>query len=189
MTKRINVTSLKKLIKEQVRSVLKEEKEERLLEDSLDQQIDDFFADYESEAKVKKNEGFDFHSMTRRFLTTLNEAEGEEKSDEEKPEEDKEQGEEDKKKLTSEDIDVEEFAGSVVRLIDNYDSLLEVRNTIARRAMNFISKNYDESVVNEFKLVLQDQHDIEVGKSKSEVEDQKFPAPFAARSGGAGGGA
>lgn len=178
--KRINSESLKKLIREQIQSLLNEQDVKKELKDSLDQQVDDFFIDYEADAKPKKNESVDFRSMTRGFLTTLSEAEGDEA--EEKPEEPK-------KKLTSEDIDVERFAANVVRLIDNYDSLLEVRNTLARRAINFLNENYEADVANEFKIVLEDQHDIVIGKSKYSQEDEEYPAPPAERSGGTGGGA
>jgi hypothetical protein len=193
MSRKINSQDLKKIIREQIRSVLLEETVKKELQDSLDQQVDDFLISYESDAKVKKNEGFDFRSMTRSFLSTtsrnLLEAEGDEEEekpadevgDEEKPEE--------KKKLSAEDIDIEEFASSVVRLIDNYDSLLEVRNTLARRAMNFLSDNYSQDVVNQFKIVLEDEHDITVGKSKAEEEDNEFPSPVAAGAGSGGGGA
>jgi len=193
MSRKINSQDLKKIIREQIRSVLLEETVKKELQDSLDQQVDDFLISYESDAKVKKNEGFDFRSMTRSFLSTtsrnLLEAEGDEEEekpadevgDEEKPEE--------KKKLSAEDIDIEEFASSVVRLIDNYDSLLEVRNTLARRAMNFLSDNYSQDVVNQFKIVLEDEHDITVGKSKAEEEDNEFPTPVAAGAGSGGGGA
>jgi len=192
MSRKINSQDLKKIIREQIRSVLLEETVKKELQDSLDQQVDDFLISYESDAKVKKNEGFDFRSMTRSFLSTasrnLLEAEGDEEEekpademgDEEKPEE--------KKKLSAEDIDIEEFASSVVRLIDNYDSLLEVRNTLARRAMNFLSDNYSPDVVSQFKIVLEDEHDITVGKSKADEEDNEFPAPAAARAGSGGGG-
>jgi hypothetical protein len=193
MSRKINSQDLKKIIREQIRSVLLEETVKKELQDSLDQQVDDFLISYESDAKVKKNEGFNFRSMTRSFLSTasrnLLEAEGDEEEekpadevgDEEKPEE--------KKKLSAEDIDIEEFASSVVRLIDNYDSLLEVRNTLARRAMNFLSDNYSQDVVNQFKIVLEDEHDITVGKSKAEEEDNEFPSPVAAGAGSGGGGA
>jgi hypothetical protein len=70
MSRKINSQDLKKIIREQVRSVLREEKEKKELQDSLDQQVDDYLISYESEAKVKKNEGFDFRSMTRNFLST-----------------------------------------------------------------------------------------------------------------------
>jgi len=170
---------LEKLIKEQIKSVLKEQAGiMKMPDDSLDKQIDDLLVDYESDAKIKKNEGFDFRSMTRRFLSTpfvLSEV------DENKKGKDKLGAE--KKKLTIDDIDIEEFAINVVRLIDNYDSLLEVRNTVARRAMNFLLENYDPSVVKQFELVLEDQHDIAIGKSKTEQEDEKSSPP-AAGSGG-----
>ena len=141
---------------------------------------------------MKKNEGFDFRSMTRSFLSTasrnLLEAEGDEEEEKPADETGDEEKPEEKKKLSAEDIDIEEFASSVVRLIDNYDSLLEVRNTLARRAMNFLSDNYSPDVVSQFKIVLEDEHDITVGKSKADEEDNEFPAPAAARAGSGGGG-
>lgn len=181
MTQKININGLKKLIREQLQLFV-EEKSKKQLESSIDQQIDDYFLQYESDAKVKKNEGVDYRMMTRSFLSSINEAGEDEKND--KPDDQPEN-----KKLTSNDIDVEDFAISVVRLIDNYDSLLEVRNTIARRAINFLTKNYEQDVVNEFKIVLEDQHDISLGKSKFDKEDEEFQAPPAVRSGGVGGGA
>ena len=192
MSRKINSQDLKKIIREQIRSVLLEETVKKELQDSLDQQVDDFLISYESDAKVKKNEGFDFHSMTRSFLSTtsrnLLEAEGDEEEEKPADEAGDEEKPEEKKKLSAEDIDIEEFASSVVRLIDNYDSLLEVRNTLARRAMNFLSDNYSPDVVSQFKIVLEDEHDITVGKSKADEEDNEFPAPAAARAGSGGGG-
>lgn len=182
MNRKLNVSQLKKIIREQVKLLVEGYKKE--LKDSLDQQVDDLLISYESEAKTKKNEGLDFRMMTRRFLssstTQLLEADEDKGSDKEK---------EEKKKLKMEDIDVEEFAGSVSRLIDNYDSLLEIRNTLARRAVNFLIENYEQDVVNEFKNVLEDSYDITIGKSKIEIEDEKFEAPLADRAGGSGGGA
>ena len=192
MSRKINSQDLKKIIREQIRSVLLEETVKKELQDSLDQQVDDFLISYESDAKVKKNEGFDFRSMTRSFLSTtsrnLLEAEGDEEEEKPADEAGDEEKPEEKKKLSAEDIDIEEFASSVVRLIDNYDSLLEVRNTLARRAMNFLSDNYSPDVVSQFKIVLEDEHDITVGKSKADEEDNEFPAPAAARAGSGGGG-
>jgi len=193
MSRKINSQDLKKIIREQIRSVLLEETVKKELQDSLDQQVDDFLISYESDAKVKKNEGFDFRSMTRSFLSTtsrnLLEAEGDEEEEKPADEAGDEEKPEEKKKLSAEDIDIEEFASSVVRLIDNYDSLLEVRNTLARRAMNFLSDNYSPDVVSQFKIVLEDEHDITVGKSKADEEDNEFPSPVAAGAGSGGGGA
>jgi hypothetical protein len=163
---------LEKIIKEQIRSILQEQPGglvEKQPEDSIDKQIDDLLIDYESDSKIKKNEGFDFRSMTRRFLlNTIPLTEAEEKDAE---------AASPKTQLTLNDIDVEEFANHVVRLIDNYDSLLEVRNTIARRAINFLLENYEPTVVKQFEVVMEDQHDIVIGKSKADQEDEKSSPP------------
>jgi hypothetical protein len=55
--------------------------------------------------------------------------------------------------------------------------------------MNFLSDNYSQDVVTQFKIVLEDEHDITVGKSKAEEEDNEFPTPVAAGAGSGGGGA
>ena len=90
--------------------------------------------------------------------------------------------------MTIEDLDVAVFADSVVRLIDNYDSLLEVKDTIAKRAIKFLEKNYEPDVADKFKIVLEDEYDIYVGKTPlSDLE--KYPAPPADRANGSGGGA
>jgi hypothetical protein len=167
----LKLNQLRKLIAEEVKRNLVEiaEKQEDG-EDSLDNQVDRYLADYESESRVSKTEGKDFRMMVRRFLS---EAEGDEKkTDEKEPE-----------KLKFEDIDVENFLGSVMRLVDNYDALLEVRNTILRRAVNFLVKGYEPTVAEAFKENLLDAYGMELGKSKSEVEDDEFQAPAADRAG------
>lgn len=161
-------------------------------QDSLDAQVDRFLMSYEKEAKGAKTEGFNFRSMTRRFL---NEAEGDEEGDEGEQGSGDEGGGEDEAdpesqvdeptKLSLDDIDVNSFASSVARLIDNYDSLLEVRDTLVRRASKFLSKNYDSQVVSNFESVLRDEYDIEQGVSdvdkKYEIEvpnaDRAGPSP------------
>lgn len=159
-------SQLRAMILEEIQKSLlevgeKDKKEEG--EDSLDDQIDRYLVDYEVESKASKNEGKDFRMMVRRFLS---EAEDDKKKDEEA------------KKLSAEDIDVEAFVNNVIRLIDNYDSLLEVRNTILRRAANFLLKGYEPDVAQAFKESLLDQHGIEIGKTKSEVEDEEYqPSP------------
>ena len=171
MMSSLKLNQLRKLIAEEVKRNLSEvaEKQEDG-EDSLDSQVDRYLSDYESESRVSKMEGKDFRMMVRRFLS---EAEGdEEKKDEKEPE-----------KLKAEDIDVESFLGSVMRLVDNYDALLEVRNTILRRAVNFLVKGYEPAVGEAFKENLLDVYGMELGKSKSEVEDDEFQAPTADRAG------
>lgn len=175
----LKLSQLRKLIVEEVRKNIlevgeKDKPEEG--EDSLDTQVDKYLADYEKESRASKNEGRDFRMMVRRFL--LEAEEDEEKKDEETQE-----------KLKAEDIDVETFVNSVIRLIDNYDALLEVRNTILRRAVNFLIKSYEPDVAQAFKDSLLDSYGFEIGKSKAEVEDEEFEKPVADRAGSSPGGA
>lgn len=188
---KISIKQLRSLITENVQAFLSEaeqKSEKEQLEDSVDRQIDKYLSEYEKEAKSVKQEGYNFRSMVRGFFSsTLLEAEGDEDEDEN---EDKEgEGDEEKPaKLTSEDIDLEIFADSVVRLIENYDSLLEIRDTITKRSMNFLSKNYESDVAKEFKNILETQHDVMIGTSEFDEDAQDFPAPPADRAQGGGGG-
>lgn len=177
----IQVSQLRAIIAEEARKILSEAEgesnEKEAGQDSIDSQIDSYFSDYESEAKNLQKEGKDFRSLVRRFLREA--PKDEEKDEEESDEEEKEEPE----KLTIDDVNVESFASSVVRLIDNYDSLLEVRNTILRRAVNFLAKSYEKDVVDSFKEVVQELHGMEIGKSKAEIEDEEFQPPAADRAG------
>lgn len=158
-------------------------------EDSLDDQVDRYLTDFEAEAKSAKTEARDWRRTVRRIVEAEGD-EGEEDKEDKKDEEGAEgEGEEEKpKKLSADDIDVDSYANSVMRLIDNYDSLLEVRNTILRRAANFIGKNYEMDVLNQFKETLRGDYGMEIGRSPEDMTDEKFPAPPAARAGGTGGG-
>jgi len=159
-------------------------------EDSLDSQVDRYLGEYELEAKSAKVEGKDWRRTMKRFLfedeAEKSEPEPEEPEDQEDPEEDVDE----KPQLNTDQIDVGSFTNSVVRLIDNYDSLLEVRNTILRRAHKFLEKNYDQSVTKSFEDNLLEDHGLEIGKSHLDSTSGKFQAPSAERAGdgGSGGG-
>ena len=73
-------------------------------------------------------------------------------------------------------------------MIDNYDSLLDVRNTILARAVNFLLKGYEPAVATAFKESLMDNFGMEIGKTKSEVEDEEYTVPSADRAGASPGG-
>ena len=205
MKKNVNPRNAWKIVLEEARRQLleadeesddKDEKEPEEGEDSLDDQIDRYLADFEKEAKSAKKEGKDWRSTIKRLL-------GEADDDEEDAGEDEEEGGDEEggddegmdfddpasvkpPKLKSNDIDMGSYVNSVVRLINNYDNLLEVRNTILRRAANFISKMYDEQAVLSYNEELSSSHGIEIGKSKEENEYEKFPPPAADRAGGSG---
>jgi hypothetical protein len=173
---RIDFKTLKGIIRE---TLLREEADAAATletNDSLDDQVDHYLAQYEAEAANSKNEGVDFRHLTRRFLS---EADGDEIEpvDANEPE-----------KKTIDDIDIDSFADSVVRLIENYENLLEFRDTIVKRALNHISKSHDASTVDSLRRIFVDEHSIDPGKSEEEVRDEKYPVPAADRAGGEGGG-
>lgn len=169
---KIRYSELKKLIYEASSPL-----EQDMLEpdDSLDDQVDRYLAEYENEAKSAKKEGLDFRALTRRLISEADEEPPPAESPDQKP--------------GIDNVDVAAFANSVVRLIDNYDSLLEVRSAIARRAINFIAKSYSIDVVDALKNSFKDDHGIVPGKTKDQVDSEEFSAPAADRAGDGGAGA
>lgn len=143
-------------------------------ETSLDSQVDRLLLSYEKQARNAKNEARDFRSLARRMLSEADEED--DKKDEDKKSPDA------PPKSSAGDIDMQEFAESVVRLIENYDSLLDVRDTLIRRAKNFLEKNYDSSTVSDFTSTMRDTFDVEVGVTDVNKQD-KYQAPPAARAG------
>jgi len=158
-----------------------EQPEEEEGSDSLDSQVDKYLGEYESEAKSAKTEGKDWRRTVRRIVEAGGDDEEDDKGD------DDALGADEPAKAGTDDIDVDSFTNSVIRLIDNYDSLLEVRNTILRRAANFLNKNYETTVTESFKEKLRGEHGIEIGKSPEEASADEFQPPPAAQAGPLGG--
>lgn len=162
-------------LKEDSSSALKPREEET----SIDSQIDRYFSDYESEAKLSKKESKNWRATVRRIVEAEDDADIDVDLDADL-----------KKEIPLENIDISSFTNGVMRLIENYDSLLEVRNTILRRAINFLSENYSEEVIDALKDSLKSEHGVEIGKSKNDMEDDVLaPAAAGAGSLGAAGGA
>lgn len=175
MTRHIKVGDLRRLIEEAVGD--KDPAGESGV--SLDAQVDKYLSEYEQEAKQAKQEGKDFRSLIKRLLS--------EAGDDKSAAPDADTGAA-PSKASIHDIDVESFANSIVRLIQNYDNLLEVRSTLIRRSTNFLGKVYDNEVVEQYEQVLREQHGMEAGKEKEEVADEQFPAPPGDRAGDGGSG-
>jgi len=142
--------------------------------DSLDAQVDRYLAQYETEAKSAQTEGVDLRAMTRSFLSEADDAPADGGTG---------------SKLSADDISVESFVDSVVRLMDNYDNLLEVRNTLLRRGRTFLAKTYDQATVDAYERLMREEHGLEDGKTKGEVEADEFQPPVADRAGSGGEGA
>jgi len=147
---------------------------------SLDAQVDRYFTEYENGAKAAKTEGNDFFRTFRKLM----EAEGdEEEMGDDEPTEEAPAEPTQPTKMTVEDIDVGAFVNDVARLIENYDNLLEVRSTIIKRSINFISKSYDSDVVKALKDAFKNEHSMVADKTESEHETDDFVAPRAAEAG------
>lgn len=159
--------SKKSLLKE-LAAMLREAEDPKSKEtyagDSLDSQVDKFLIDYEKDAKKLKKESFDLRSATRLML----EADVEEKD------------------ADNTELDPAVFASSIARLVMNYDSLLDVKNAVVKRAFNFILKEHDLSIARQVLDALSRNYDIEIEKSQFD-KDADIVSPPAARSGGTGG--
>jgi hypothetical protein len=84
-------------------------------------------------------------------------------ADEDKKAEEKD---EEPEKTKLEDINMESFVSDVMRLVENYDSLLEIKNTVLRRAANYLSQNYEGDVLQVFKnSVMTDSNIVENNES------------------------
>lgn len=137
-------------------------------ESSIDSQIDRYFIQYEKEAQNSQKENC-FRDLARRIV--------EAEDDDEEDLDNMEIG-----KKTIDKINVESFANSLVRLIDNFESLVEIRSTIARRALAYIDKVYEVDVVNALRDTLHFDHDIIPGQTELETKDSDTTAPLADRS-------
>lgn len=155
--------------------------------DSLDAQVDRYLSDYEASSRTAKHEGKDFRMMLRRLLSEA--GDDDETEGDDAPAETEATPAPEPTKPSVDSIDVEEFANSVARLIQNYDTLLEVQSTLIKRASNFMSKNYDQNTVNAFEAALRDKHGLVDGETKQQVDDEMFAAPSADRAGPGGAGA
>jgi len=80
-------------------------------------------------------------------------------------------------------LNIDNFAGSVARLIMNYDSLLDPLTVILNRSMNFLTNRYDRSVVNDFTEIMAQQYGMELNP----IDDTQ-PPPAAVGAGASPGG-
>lgn len=179
---------LVKLLREETSTaeVFKEEKGV----DSLDAQVDKYFAQFESESKdIQKNESFFFSRNKKNYLFEADEDKEEDdtESEDEESDESEEAGEDSlPEKLGIDSLDPYFFANGVARLIENYDTMLEIKNCLVRRSLNYIRKSYKDEVVDEVKRALADEHGLETGRSRFDREAEEFAPPSAERGSGPG---
>ena len=59
-------------------------------------------------------------------------------------------------------LNIDDFAGSVARLIMNFESLMDPVTVILNRSMNFLDNRYDRSVVDDFTEIMAQQYGMEL---------------------------
>jgi hypothetical protein len=138
---------------------------------SLDLQVKKFIRESIKSSQNSKNEGSDFRSLCRRLF----EADDEEKEKEEEPKEEDDVQEPQKKSV--EELDLASFTESIVRLLDNFESLIEIRDTVVKMSKNELSKYYDTTTVDAFMDFLEEEYDVEVGETKWDKETENQPPP------------
>lgn len=89
------------------------------------------------------------------------------------------------------DLDVDKFTVRVVRLVNNYQNLLNIEESIINRTKNFLDENYGEVFVQEFLDNLSSKYGLELQEFDNipDVSDDNFAVgAFAGGTGGLGGG-
>lgn len=142
---------------------------------SIDDQVNGILTDAVEEAVNLKNEGCSIRGLARRIC----------EADDEKDDETLDVSGEPSKKTLS-DIDVGSFAASVVRLIENFESLIEVRDTLVEMAKAQLRKTHDDAVIKAFTELLEEEYDISQGSTQwdKDLENQPPPAKGAGSSTG-----
>jgi len=178
---RITTEHIRRIIKEEIMAAT--DPKTRLSKSSVDDQIDSLFIKFEKEAI--KAEG-----RVRSLAQLMFEApEDEEEVVEEEPAEDAEPtsvGSEERDEEWSAEpqtppIDMDQFVRRVVRLLENYDSLLDIPTVIVQRAQNYILENYDEAAAQDFESSLEEDHGISLNPKDNTTDT---PAAVGAGPGG-----
>lgn len=139
---------------DEVEEVSPDDKES--LEKSVDDAIEGILVDYEANARKSAELQTESRYSLRRYLLTE----------------------------AAEKLDVDMFASDVARLVKNYDTLLDMEAIIVNKAIQFLEKNYDSDIAEEFVELLDIRHDISIGEDPDELEQ-----PIAVGASGGGGGA
>jgi hypothetical protein len=84
-----------------------------------------------------------------------------------------------------------DFASDIANLVDRTDTLLDLKGTIARRAINHVSEKYGAEAAENVKQVLSANFDIEMDSNRDAqgLRDETRPAAVGAGGGGGGAGA
>lgn len=83
-------------------------------------------------------------------------------------------------------ININEFARAVARLVANYDALLDPRTTILNRAALYVATNYNERVAKELMQILEVNYQLvpNTATNSNVSQPDEFPTPYTVGAGG-----
>jgi len=77
-------------------------------------------------------------------------------------------------------IDLNNFARSVARLVNNFEALLNPQSIILNRVKTYIESNYDERTAKELMDILDQNYSLRPVKTEQEEETEQYPEPYLA---------
>lgn len=83
---------------------------------------------------------------------------------------------------STKELDATKLASDVANLVDNAKNMIEFKNTIIRRTLNRISKEFGVQSARELEITLEDLYGLVIGKSQNDLYDE-VDAPLADRAG------
>jgi len=202
----MNEKDLRALIAEQASLLMTEQETEEVpggdepdapSADSVDVQIDELLLQYEK-LSIPDDEPLQ-EVLTTTSLRFILEQEEQEEVDVEAEVED-EEGAEEEEAAETEEVEVEEkkpkldvvtFATKVARLAEIPEKVLDLKDAIINRAIQYLQTNYDENVAKEFETALMDKFQLAVPEEEVEklvASDLPAPPAVGAGPGGAAGG-
>lgn len=87
------------------------------------------------------------------------------------------------------DLDIEQFATDVARLIQNYQTLLDIESAIYYRAIALLERNYDDETALAFKDIMQQRYQFDFDDIRDDPVENEAPLALGAAGEGGGGGA
>ena len=197
----MNEKDLIQMIREQFSLMLLEQEEETPQGDepdakpssSVDEQIDELLLQYEKLSSPDEEQMLQEMISKGSLRFILEQEEPEEEVIEDVDEEDADDAEDDSMvpEEVTPSIDIGTFATKVARLAEMPEKVLDLKNAIINRAVQYLEQNYDDNVAKDFENALLDRFQLSVPATEIEnlvAADLPAPPAVGAGSGGAAGG-
>jgi hypothetical protein len=80
-----------------------------------------------------------------------------------------------KPKQPAKKLDLVSFASDIARLVEKSDNLLDVKGAIVRRALNYVSKNYDPKQAKDIAQILENNFGVSAEPGSDPYDDETAP--------------